>query len=141
MGVAPGGTGVIRRARNQSADRCGSQQRPRSAALSCPGAALSSGGQGGARLSNQRDLSSRRHPRSIREQINKAPPRLESFDLTEAIEGLPLVQGNRVQLRQVVLNLIVNAIEAMTNTGDDAREPVVSTESSPAEGLLVAVGA
>jgi signal transduction histidine kinase len=39
-----------------------------------------------------------------------------------------------------VLNLIVNAIEAMTSTDDDARELVVSTESSPAEGLLVAVG-
>jgi hypothetical protein len=38
-----------------------------------------------------------------------------------------------------VLNLIVNAIEAMTSTDDDARELVVSTESSPAEGLLVAV--
>jgi signal transduction histidine kinase len=34
----------------------------------------------------------------------------------------------------------VNAIEAMTSTDDDARELVVSTESSPAEGLLVAVG-
>jgi signal transduction histidine kinase len=32
-----------------------------------------------------------------------------------------------------VLNLIVNAIEAMTSTDDDARELVVSTESSPAE--------
>ena len=90
------------------------------------------------------------------------PPRQESF-LSDAIEeviklvravlfnqhvsvqtrltqGLPLVQGDRVQLQQVVLNLIVNAIEAMTSTDDDARELVVSTESSPAEGLLVAVG-
>ena len=101
--------------------------------------------------------------RGIREQIKKAPPRRAPFDLSEAIEevmtlvrgellkqhvsvqtrltrGLPLVQGDRVQLQQVVLNLIVNAIEAMTSIDDDARELVVSTESSPAEGLLVAVG-
>jgi signal transduction histidine kinase len=39
-----------------------------------------------------------------------------------------------------VLNLIVNAIEAMTDTDDDARELVVRTESSPAESLLVAAG-
>lgn len=91
------------------------------------------------------------------------PSRQESFDLSEAIEevtklvraelfkqhvsvqtrltqGLLLVQGDRVQLQQVVLNLIVNAIEAMTSTDDNARELVVSTELSPAEGLLVAVG-
>jgi C4-dicarboxylate-specific signal transduction histidine kinase len=99
----------------------------------------------------------------IREQIKKAPPRQESFDLSEAIrrsdklvrgelfkqhvsvqmrltQGLPLVRGDRVQLQQVVLNLIVNAIEVMTSTDSDARELVVSTESNPAEGLLVAVG-
>jgi signal transduction histidine kinase len=39
-----------------------------------------------------------------------------------------------------VLNLVVNAIEAMTSTDGNARELVVSTELSPAEGLLVAVG-
>jgi signal transduction histidine kinase len=36
--------------------------------------------------------------------------------------------------------MIVNAREAVTSTDDDARELVVSTESSPAESLLVAVG-
>jgi signal transduction histidine kinase len=59
---------------------------------------------------------------------------------TRLTQGLPLVRGGRVQLQQVVLNLIVNAIETMTRTDDDARELVVRTESSPAEGLLVAAG-
>jgi signal transduction histidine kinase len=38
-----------------------------------------------------------------------------------------------------MLNLIVNAIEAMTGVEEEARELVVSAESSAAEGLLVAV--
>ena len=33
---------------------------------------------------------------------------------TDLAEGLPLIQGDRVQLQQVILNLIINAIEAMS---------------------------
>ena len=39
-----------------------------------------------------------------------------------------------------MLNLILNAIEAMIGVDDEARELVICTESSPSEGLLVAVG-
>jgi len=39
-----------------------------------------------------------------------------------------------------MLNLMLNAIEAMTSVEDEARELVVSTESNPVEGLLVGVG-
>jgi PAS domain S-box-containing protein len=99
----------------------------------------------------------------IRDQVKKMPPRMDVVDLNEAIEdvialvrgellkyrvsvrtrlaeGLSPTRGDRVQLQQVMLNLILNAIEAMTNVDDGARELVVSTESSPAEGLLVGVG-
>ena len=38
---------------------------------------------------------------------------------TDLAEGLPLVQGDRVELQQVILNLILNAIEAMS--GDQRR--------------------
>ena len=59
---------------------------------------------------------------------------------TQFAEGLSPVHGDRVQLQQVMLNLILNAIEAMASIDDGGRELVISTESSPAEGLLVAVG-
>src|SRR6185436_218693 len=97
----------------------------------------------------------------IRDQIKKAPPRKGRVDLSEAVEevialvrgellnnhvavharlaqGLPAVHGDRVQLQQVMLNLIVNAIEAMASLDEGARELAVSTASSP-EGLLVAI--
>jgi signal transduction histidine kinase len=39
-----------------------------------------------------------------------------------------------------MLNLLLNAIEAMTGVDDGARELVICTEASPSQGLLVAVG-
>jgi C4-dicarboxylate-specific signal transduction histidine kinase len=98
----------------------------------------------------------------IRDQVKKVPPRMEDVDLNDAIEdvfalvrgelskhrvsvqtqlaeGLSPVHGDRVQLQQVMLNLILNAIEAMIGVDDEVRELAVSTESSPSEGLLVAV--
>ena len=49
------------------------------------------------------------------------------------------VQGDRVQLQQVVLNLILNAVEAMSAVEDDVRELLLSTEWSETCGVLVAV--
>ena len=58
---------------------------------------------------------------------------------TRFAEGLSPVQGDRVQLQQVVLNLILNAVEAMSSVDDMARELSISTEQSQADGVHVAV--
>jgi len=98
----------------------------------------------------------------IRDHIKKAPPRKDCFDLNRAInevielaqsaitknevsvrtrlmEGVFPVQGDRVQLQQVVLNLILNAVEAMGSVEAGARELLLSTEPSQTGGVLVAV--
>jgi PAS domain S-box-containing protein len=98
----------------------------------------------------------------IRDQLKKMPPRKARVDLNAAIEevialvrgelskhrvsvqirravALSRVHGDRVQLQQVMLNLILNAIEAMSSVDDEERRLVVSTESSSADGTLVAV--
>ena len=53
--------------------------------------------------------------------------------------GLPVVLGDRVQLQQVVLNLIVNAIEAMSNQSKDQRDLTVVTGRDDAGGILIMV--
>jgi C4-dicarboxylate-specific signal transduction histidine kinase len=97
----------------------------------------------------------------MRDQIKKAPPRKEQFDLNEAInevivlgrnavikngvsvqtrlsEGLFPIHGDRVQLRQVVLNLLLNAVEAMGSVEAKPRDLLISTEQDH-RGVLVAV--
>jgi C4-dicarboxylate-specific signal transduction histidine kinase len=98
----------------------------------------------------------------IREHIKKAPPRKERFDLNAAInevivlarsaigengvsvqtrlaDGLFPIQGDCVQVQQVVLNLVLNAVEAMGSVEAGARELVISTEQAKTGGVLVAV--
>ena len=98
----------------------------------------------------------------IRALVKKAPPRKDDFEINEAIrevialtrgevvknsvsvetqlaEGLPLIQGDRVQLQQVILNLIINAVEAMSGVSEGARELLISTAKAASDGAVVAV--
>ena len=54
-------------------------------------------------------------------------------------ERLPPVLGDRIQLQQVILNLIMNAIEAMSEVEERSRELLISTSEFESGGVLVAV--
>ena len=98
----------------------------------------------------------------IRDHIKKAPPRNDRFDINEAIEeviemvrapidknrvsvrtrlaaGVTSVCGDRVQLQQVVLNLILNAVEAMSSVEERRAKLSISTEQGQTSDIFVAV--
>ena len=98
----------------------------------------------------------------IRALVKRQLPRKEIVDLNEAIlevlalvrnetqsngvslkaqlaKDLARVQGDRVQLQQVILNLIVNALEAMSAVDDRPRELVVGSEEDESSRVLIAV--
>ena len=58
---------------------------------------------------------------------------------TELAADLPPVAGDRVQLQQVLLNLIMNAIEAMSAVKDRARVLSIRTDRQDPDGVLAAV--
>jgi PAS domain S-box-containing protein len=41
---------------------------------------------------------------------------------TDLADDLPLVRGDRIQLQQVIMNLVMNAIEAMSNVDEEMRQ-------------------
>jgi PAS domain S-box-containing protein len=98
----------------------------------------------------------------IRDHVKKKPPRIdrlainavvrEVIELTQTeaernrvsvrtafAESLPEVSGDRVELQQVVVNLILNAIEAMSGTTEATRELLIRTARVGCDGVLVAV--
>ena len=55
----------------------------------------------------------------------------------ELADGLPVIQGDRIQLQEVILNLIINAIEAMTGFDARVRELRISTAEADSGGVLI----
>jgi PAS domain S-box-containing protein len=101
-------------------------------------------------LSRIRDFSKKAPAQRGNLEINEAV--LEVIGLTHAAmsehsvlmkmqlsERLPLIWGDRVQLQQVILNLIMNAIEAMSEVGERSRKLLISTGVAESGSVLVAV--
>jgi PAS domain S-box-containing protein len=98
----------------------------------------------------------------VRALVKKVPPRRDRLDVNEAIRevipliqaelqrnrvglqtglavDLPLVPGDRVQLQQVIVNLIVNAVEAMTGVCDGPRELTIASGAAAFNAVFVEV--
>jgi len=98
----------------------------------------------------------------LRKMVKKEESVYESFDLTTVIEaavnivsrenafrsvtlqkdlqtGIPELQGDPIQIQQVVINLLINAMDAMTDQPAAARRVFLSTRSDQDRGVIVTV--
>jgi C4-dicarboxylate-specific signal transduction histidine kinase len=98
----------------------------------------------------------------IREMVRKSTPRRDSVNINDSIvevlaliraelsrncisprvelsNDLPLVSGDRIQLQQVILNLVMNAIEAMSDIGEPQRKLLITSAKDGATGVLVTI--
>jgi PAS domain S-box-containing protein len=98
----------------------------------------------------------------IRALAKKAPPEKDWVDVNETIhevivlarnevqrngvaletqlsDDVPLILADRIHLQQVILNLMMNAIEAMSGAGDGPRELWVGSGMDKSQGVLVSV--
>jgi two-component system, LuxR family, sensor kinase FixL len=96
----------------------------------------------------------------IRALVRKLPPRRDALDINEAIrevialtqtevqrnsvrlqarlvEQLPVIPADRIQLQQVVMNLIINAVEAMNRVSDRPRELTIASGEDDTNAVFV----
>ena len=113
-------------------------------------AVVSEGNRAGEVINRIRDLIKKAPPRKDRLEINEVIREVIELTRGEAVkngvsvemqfaEGLPLIEGDRVQLQQVILNLVLNSVQAMSATGDGPRQLLVTTGKADSDGVLVAV--
>ena len=98
----------------------------------------------------------------IRDLVKKSPPRQDWLSINDTIlevialarsemhmnrvslqtqlaDNLPAVRADRIQLQQVILNLLINGIEAMNRSNEGSRELGVSTERDGSSGVVIAI--
>ena len=78
----------------------------------------------------------------VREALQSMRAELHEHEVTAHAEfesGLPLVDGNRSQLQEVIVNLVHNAVEAMDTNADRSRLLRVSTKLRGSDAIIVAV--
>ena len=71
----------------------------------------------------------------VRDEVRRKDVKLR----TELAHDLLQVMGDRVQLQQVLLNLIMNGVDAMHSVEERARELVIKTQNDDADQVRVAV--
>ena len=100
--------------------------------------------------------------RRIRDMVRKSPPRKDAFNINDTImevlalirtelsrndispraelsNDLPVVWGDRIQLQQVILNLVMNAIEAMSEVSPTQRKLLIASVKVGSNGVLVRI--
>jgi C4-dicarboxylate-specific signal transduction histidine kinase len=100
--------------------------------------------------------------RRTRDLMQRVSPQKDDFDINQAIreiislsqedqvkndvsvhtrfaQGLPLVHADQIQVQQVILNLITNAVEAMSGLDEHTRELCISTGQTTSGDVLVTV--
>jgi PAS domain S-box-containing protein len=98
----------------------------------------------------------------IRAFVKKAPPKKAWFNINETVlevtalarsevqrhrvslethlaDGVPLILGDRIQLQQVILNLVMNGIEAMSAVTDRSRDLLIRSGQYESDKVLVEV--
>ena len=97
-----------------------------------------------------RDFSKKVHPQMMQLDINEVVEEAAKLIRHEALQhgvmiqfefasDLPPVRGDQIQLQQVVVNLAVNGMEAMTSLQERERVLIVRTERDQSDRILVAV--
>jgi PAS domain S-box-containing protein len=101
-------------------------------------------------ITRLRALFSKKHTLAERVHLNDATREVIALSLcelqrnrvilrSELADHLPLVTGVRVQLQQVILNLLRNASDAMSTIDDRPRELLIRTERDEGDRVLLSV--